>query len=63
MFSKETLIQEIIDFGYLKFLRIIKVFLAINRKDFVTLDNKEDNFDKQFFKGFSFVPLISDDGS
>ncbi|MFA5460289.1 MAG: hypothetical protein WC283_03120 [Candidatus Paceibacterota bacterium] len=58
MFSKEILIQEIIDIGYLKSPQIIEAFLAIDRKDFVTL--KENNiFEKEFFKGFSFIPLVS----
>lgn len=44
MFSKETLIQETINLGYLKSPRIIKAFLAIDRKDFVILDNKDEAY-------------------
>lgn len=44
MSSKENLVQEIIDLGYLKSLRIIEAFLFIDRKDFVTLDNQEEAY-------------------
>jgi protein-L-isoaspartate(D-aspartate) O-methyltransferase len=44
MSSKEILVQEIIDLGYLKSPRIIEAFLAIDRKDFVTLDNREEAY-------------------
>jgi protein-L-isoaspartate(D-aspartate) O-methyltransferase len=42
MLSKKILIKEIIELGYLKSPRIIEAFLAIDRKDFVNLDNKNE---------------------
>jgi protein-L-isoaspartate(D-aspartate) O-methyltransferase len=44
MLSKKILIQEIIELGYLKSPRIIEAFLAIDRKDFVNLDNKNEAY-------------------
>ena len=44
MSAKETLIQEIIDSGYLKSPRIIEAFLAIDRKDFVVSEYQNDTY-------------------
>ncbi|MDD5760863.1 MAG: protein-L-isoaspartate O-methyltransferase [Candidatus Pacebacteria bacterium] len=44
MSSKEKLVQEIIDFGYLKSPQIIKAFLSIDRKDFVTLEHQDEAY-------------------
>lgn len=42
MLSKEYLIQEIIDSGYLNSPHIIEAFLAIDRKDFVVSENQDE---------------------
>jgi len=44
MLSKEDLIQEIIDSGYLKSQNIIEAFFAIDRKDFVVSKYKDDAY-------------------
>lgn len=44
MLSKENLIQEIIDSGYLKSPHIIEAFLAIDRKDFVVLEYQDETY-------------------
>jgi len=44
MLSKEDLIQEIIDSGYLKSQNIIEAFFAIDRKDFVVSKYKDDTY-------------------
>ena len=44
MSSNKELIQETINLGYLKSPRIINAFLAIDRKDFVTLDNQDEAY-------------------
>ena len=44
MFSKEDLIQEIIDSGYLKSPHIIEAFLAIDRKDFVVSEYQDETY-------------------
>jgi len=44
MSSKEALIQEIIDSGYLKSPQIIKAFFAINRKDFVVSGYQDETY-------------------
>lgn len=42
MLSKQGLIQEIIDSGYLKSPHIIEAFLAIDRKDFVVSEYQDE---------------------
>ena len=44
MLSKEDLVQEIIDSGYLKSQNIIEAFFAIDRKDFVVSKYKDDTY-------------------
>jgi len=44
MQTKEYLIQEIIDSGYLKSPHIIEAFLAIDRKDFVASDYQDETY-------------------
>jgi len=44
MLSKEDLIQEIIDSGYLKSQNIIEAFFAIDRKDFVVSMYQDDTY-------------------
>lgn len=44
MLSKEYLVQEIIDSGYLKSPHIIEAFLAIDRKDFVVLEYQDETY-------------------
>jgi len=44
MDPKNILIQEIINLGYLKSPRIIEAFLAIDRKDFVALEYKDEAY-------------------
>jgi len=44
MLSKESLIQEIIDSNYLKSSHIIEAFLAIDRKDFMLLEYKDETY-------------------
>jgi protein-L-isoaspartate(D-aspartate) O-methyltransferase len=44
MQTKEELIQEIVELGYLKSPNIIKAFLAIDRKNFVTIDKQDEAY-------------------
>ncbi len=44
MLSKEDLVQEIIDSGYLKSPHIIEAFFAIDRKNFVVSKYKDDTY-------------------
>jgi len=44
MQTKEDLIQEIIDSGYLKSPQIIKAFFAIDRKDFVVSEYQDEAY-------------------
>jgi len=44
MSTKENLIQEIIDLGYLKSQNIIEAFFAIDRKDFVVSKYKDNAY-------------------
>lgn len=44
MQTKEALIQEIIDSGYLKSPQIIKAFFAIDRKDFVVSEYQDEAY-------------------
>jgi len=44
MLSKEDLVQEIIDSGYLKSQNIIEAFFVIDRKDFVVSKYKDDTY-------------------
>jgi len=44
MLSKEDLVQEIIDSGYLKSQNIIEAFFAIDRKDFIVSKYKDDTY-------------------
>jgi len=44
MLTKEVLIQEILDSGYLKSQDIIEAFLAIDRKDFVVSEYQDETY-------------------
>lgn len=44
MLTKENLIQEIIDSGYLKSPHIIEAFLAVDRKDFVVSEHQDETY-------------------